>query len=39
MKTTQTSRGGEAKAKNGMVVATGPDGSTCIGPNDQGCKK
>ena len=27
--TTKTARGGEAKTKNGMGVATGPNGTTC----------
>jgi hypothetical protein len=40
VKTTQTSRGGHAKTKNGMGVATGPNGTTCVkGPNNQGCTK
>ena len=35
-----TARGGEAKTKNGMGVATGPNGTTCVkGKNNQGCKK
>ena len=39
VKTTQTSRGGKAKTKNGIGVATGPNGTTCVkGPNNQGCK-
>src|SRR5450631_3920069 len=38
--TTQTNWGGEAKTKNGMVVAQGPNGTTCAkGRNNQGCKK
>ena len=40
VKTTQTSRGGKAKTKNGMGVATAPNGTTCVkGPNNRGCKK
>jgi hypothetical protein len=40
VKTTQTSRGGHAKTKNGMGVVTGPNGTTCVkGPNNQGCTK
>ena len=40
VKTTQTSRGAHAKTKNGMGVATGPNGTTCAkGPNNQGCTK
>jgi hypothetical protein len=40
VKTTQTSGGGKAKTKNGMGVATGPNGTTCVkGVNNQGCKK
>ncbi len=40
VKTTQTSSGGKAKTKNGMGVATGPNGTTCVkGVNNQGCKK
>lgn len=40
VKTTQTTAGGKAKTKNGMGVATGPNGTTCIkGVNNQGCKK
>jgi len=38
--TTQTSRGGVAKTKNGMGVVQGPNGTTCArGANTQGCKK
>jgi hypothetical protein len=38
--TTQTSRGGEAKTKNGMGVAQGPNGTTCAkGKYNQGCTK
>ena len=40
VKTTQTSRGGQANTKNGMGVATGPNGTTCVkGVNNQGCTK
>jgi len=40
VKTTQTSRGGHATTKNGMGVATGPNGTTCVkGVNNQGCTK
>lgn len=40
VKTTQTTAGGRAKTKNGMGVATGPNGTTCAkGVNRQGCKK
>jgi hypothetical protein len=40
VKTTQTTAGGHAKIKNGMGVATGPNGTTCAkGVNNQGCKK
>lgn len=36
--TTQTSRGGTAKTKNGKGVVTTPGGKTCAkGPNNQGC--
>jgi hypothetical protein len=36
--TTQTNTGGKAKTKNGMGVATGPGGTTCVkGKNNQGC--
>lgn len=38
--TTKTARGGEAKTKNGVGVAQGPNGTTCVkGKNNQGCKK
>jgi hypothetical protein len=38
--TTQTSKGGEAKTKNGRGVAQGPNGTTCAkGSNNQGCTK
>jgi len=38
--TTQTSKGGEAKTKNGKGVAQGPNGTTCAkGKYNQGCKK
>jgi len=38
--TTQTARGGQAKTKNGMGVAEGPNGTVCAkGKNSQGCKK
>lgn len=38
--TTQTSRGGEAKTKNGKGVAQGPNGTTCAkGKYNQGCTK
>ena len=38
--TTKTARGAEAKTKNGIGVATGPNGTTCVkGKNNQGCKK
>jgi hypothetical protein len=40
VKTTRTTAGGQAKTKNGMGVATGPNGTTCAkGVNNQGCKK
>jgi hypothetical protein len=40
VKTTQTTAGGKATTKNGMGVATGPKGATCVkGMNNQGCKK
>jgi hypothetical protein len=40
VKTTKTTAGGQAKTKNGMGVATGPNGTTCAkGANNQGCKK
>jgi hypothetical protein len=40
VKTTQTMAGGKAKTKNGVGVATGPNGTTCAkGANNQGCKK
>ncbi len=39
VRTTQTSRGVKAQTKNGVGVATGPNGTTCVkGPNNQGCK-
>ena len=38
--TTKTARGGEAKTKNGMGVAEGPNGTVCAkGKNSQGCMK
>jgi hypothetical protein len=38
--TTKTARGGQAKTKNGMGVATGPNGTTCVkGVNNAGCTK
>ena len=38
--TTKTAQGGQAKTKNGMGVAEGPDGTVCAkGKNNQGCKK
>jgi hypothetical protein len=38
--TTQTTKGGEAKTKNGKGVAQGPNGTTCAkGKYNQGCKK
>lgn len=38
--TTNTRRGGEAKTKNGMGVAEGPNGTVCAkGKNNQGCTK
>ena len=38
--TTKTARGGEAKTKNGMGVAEGPNGTVCAkGKNNQGCTK
>lgn len=38
--TTKTARGGEAKTKNGMGVATGPNGTTCAkGVYNAGCTK
>jgi hypothetical protein len=38
--TTQTTNGGKAKTKNGMGVAQGPGGTTCVkGKYNQGCKK
>lgn len=37
--TTQTNTGGKSKTKNGMGVAQGPGGTTCVkGKNNQGCK-
>jgi hypothetical protein len=37
--TTQTSRGGEAKTKNGKGVYRSPNGTTCYkGANSHGCK-
>jgi hypothetical protein len=39
VKTTQTSNGGKAKSKNGVGVATGPKGTTCVkGVHNEGCK-
>jgi acyl-CoA thioesterase FadM len=36
--TTETRRGGQAKTKNGVGVAQGPDGTVCAkGRNTQGC--
>jgi len=38
--TTQTTNGGRAKTKNGMGVAQGPGGTTCVkGKYEHGCKK
>ena len=38
--TTQTSKGGEAKTKNGKGVAQGPNGTTCAkGKYNSGCKE
>ena len=38
--TTKTARGGEAKTKDGMGVAEGPNGTVCAkGKNNQGCTK
>jgi len=38
--TTKTARGGQAKTKNGMGIATGPNGTTCVkGVNNAGCTK
>jgi hypothetical protein len=38
--TTKTARGGQAKTKNGMGVATGPNGTTCAkGVKNAGCTK
>lgn len=40
VKTTQTTAGGQAKTKNGVGVATGPNGTICAkGVYNQGCKK
>ena len=37
--TTETSRGGEAKTKNGKGVAQTPSGKTCVKTrNNQGCR-
>ena len=37
--TTQSSRGGEAKTKNGKGVYQAPNGTTCVKTrNNQGCK-
>lgn len=39
VKSTETSRGGEAKTKNGVGVVKTPDGKTCIKTrNNQGCR-
>jgi hypothetical protein len=39
VKATQTSRGGQAKTKNGMGVAEAPNGTKCYkGANTKGCK-
>ncbi|MCK9622924.1 MAG: hypothetical protein WAV82_08605 [Methylobacter sp.] len=39
VKTTETSRGGEAKTKNGVGVVQTPGGTTCVKTrNNQGCK-
>jgi len=39
VKTTETSRGGEAKTKNGVGVAKTPGGTTCVKTrNNQGCR-
>jgi len=38
VKTTETSRGGEAKTKNGKGVYKSPSGKTCVKTaNNQGC--
>ena len=37
--TTETTRGGKAKTKNGRGVAQGPNGTTCVkGKNNEGCR-
>lgn len=39
VKTTETSRGGEAKTKNGVGVVKTPGGKTCVKTrNNQGCR-
>ena len=39
VKTTQTKAGGTTTTKNGVGVATGPNGTTCVkGVHNQGCK-
>jgi hypothetical protein len=39
VKTTETSRGGEAKTKNGVGVVKTPGGTTCVKTrNNQGCR-
>lgn len=39
VKTTETSRGGEAKTRNGVGVIQTPGGTTCVKTrNNQGCK-
>ena len=39
VKTTETSRGGEAKTKNGVGVVRTPGGTTCVKTRkNQGCK-
>jgi hypothetical protein len=39
VKTTETSRGGQAKTKNGVGVVQTPDGTTCVKTRrNQGCK-
>jgi hypothetical protein len=38
--TTQSTKGGEAKTKNGKGVVQGPNGTTCAkGSTQEGCKK
>lgn len=39
VKTTETSRGGQAKTKNGVGVVKTPGGTTCVKTrNNKGCK-